>query len=342
MSAKKSFNGAVCFEAALTGLTLLFLMVPVIQMVITAFTVNAFRGIKSGLTTQWLVKVLELYGDTIVRSLGLALMTLIVCVIVGVPAAWVLVREQRKRWAAFVEEAFILPLSMPGLAVGLGILLIWGGFSYFRQSIFFLLAGHVMFCLPFMVRSVTAVLRVEPLSQYEEASATLGASAWTTFRRVVVPVAMPGILAGALMVVTVSLGEFNISWMLQTPYTKTLPVGLADSYASMRLEVRLHIHLLCHLSAASHAHAETSGTPEQTPCAQKQIRTGKEYGSEPQSGTGVCLDRTQKRQQALWRDTGAYPLFAHDGSRLPYRAAGTFRLRQNNAAAHDCGPGNSR
>ena len=175
-------------------------MVPVIQMVITAFTVNAFRGIKSGLTTQWLVKVLELYGDTIARSLGLALMTLIVCVIVGVPAAWVLVREQRKRWAAFVEEAFILPLSMPGLAVGLGILLIWGGFSYFRQSIFFLLAGHVMFCLPFMVRSVTAVLRVEPLSQYEEASATLGASAWTTFRRVVVPVAMPGILAGALMV----------------------------------------------------------------------------------------------------------------------------------------------
>ena len=48
---------------------------------------------------------------------------------------------------------------------------------------------------------------------------------------------MPGILAGALMVMTVSLGEFNISWMLQTPDTKTLPVGMADSYASMRLEV---------------------------------------------------------------------------------------------------------
>lgn len=237
MSAKKSFNGAVCFEATLTVLTLLFLMIPIAQMVLTAFTVNAFRGVKSGLTTDWLFKVLELYGDTIIRSMGLALMTLVVCLLVGVPAAWVLVREQKKRWAGFIEEAFILPLSMPGLAVGLGILLIWGGFSYFRQSIFFLLAGHVMFCLPFMVRSVTAVLRVEPLSQYEEASSTLGANAWTTFRRVVVPVAMPGILAGALMVVTVSLGEFNISWMLQTPYTKTLPVGLADSYASMRLEV---------------------------------------------------------------------------------------------------------
>ncbi len=39
------------------------------------------------------------------------------------------------------------------------------------------------------------------------------------------------------MVVTLSLGEFNLTWMLHTPLTKTLPIGLADSYASMRLEV---------------------------------------------------------------------------------------------------------
>ena len=39
------------------------------------------------------------------------------------------------------------------------------------------------------------------------------------------------------MVVTLSMGEFNITWMLHTPETKTLPVGLADSYASMRLEI---------------------------------------------------------------------------------------------------------
>ena len=37
--------------------------------------------------------------------------------------------------------------------------------------------------------------------------------------------------------VTLSLGEFNLTWMLHTPLTKTLPVGLADSYASMRLEI---------------------------------------------------------------------------------------------------------
>ncbi|NEW98681.1 ABC transporter permease subunit, partial [Rhodopseudomonas sp. BR0G17] len=68
-------------------------------------------------------------------------------------------------------------------------------------------------------------------------AASLGASPARRFVDVIVPNAMPGILAGALMVVTLSLGEFNLTWMLHTPLTKTLPVGLADSYASMRLEV---------------------------------------------------------------------------------------------------------
>lgn len=237
MAQKKSWTGVQIAQAVLTGLTLLFLMIPIVQMCFTAFMKNAFRGFKAGFTTEWIEKVLELYGDTIVRSLGIAVAALVLCVVIGVPAAWILVREQRKRWAALVEEALILPLSVPGLAIGLGILLIWGGITSLRQSNLFILCGHVMFCLPFMVRSVMAVLRVEPIDAYEEASATLGASPWTTFLKVVVPVAMPGILAGALMVMTVSLGEFNISWMLQTPDTKTLPVGMADSYASMRLEV---------------------------------------------------------------------------------------------------------
>ena len=48
---------------------------------------------------------------------------------------------------------------------------------------------------------------------------------------------MPAILAGSLMVFTLSVGEFNLTWMLHTPLTRTLPVGLADSYASMRIEI---------------------------------------------------------------------------------------------------------
>ena len=88
-----------------------------------------------------------------------------------------------------------------------------------------------------MVRSVMAVFAAIDVKTLDESAASLGASPWRRFRDVIVPNARPGILAGALMVVTLSLGEFNLTWMLHTPLTKTLPVGLADAYASMRLEV---------------------------------------------------------------------------------------------------------
>src|SRR4029077_5141877 len=82
-----------------------------------------------------------------------------------------------------------------------------------------------------------AVFGAIDVKTLDEGAAALGAWSWQRFRDVIVPNAAPGILAGSLMVVTLSLGEFNLTWMLHTPLTKTLPVGLADSYASMRLEV---------------------------------------------------------------------------------------------------------
>jgi putative spermidine/putrescine transport system permease protein len=97
--------------------------------------------------------------------------------------------------------------------------------------------GHVLFTLPFMIRSVLAVMMAVDLKTLEEAAASLGASFGERFTTVVLPNVRPGIVAGALMVVTLSMGEFNLTWMLHTPLTKTLPVGLADSYASMRLEI---------------------------------------------------------------------------------------------------------
>jgi putative spermidine/putrescine transport system permease protein len=99
------------------------------------------------------------------------------------------------------------------------------------------LTGHVIFTMPFMVRSVMAVFATIDIRTLDEGAASLGASPARRFLDVIVPNAVPGILAGALMVVTLSLGEFNLTWMLHTPLTKTLPIGLADSYASMRLEV---------------------------------------------------------------------------------------------------------
>lgn len=219
-----------------TLLVAAFLIVPALLSMMAGVTANYFRGIRSGVTLQWVVQVWDLYADTIARSFTIALAALAVTLIVGIPAAYALHRRSGK-FSRAVEEIITLPLAIPGLAIALALLLTYGGFGDFRRSWLFILTGHVVFTLPFMVRSVMAVFASIDVKTLDEGASSLGASPWRRFYDVIVPNAKSGILAGALMVVTLSLGEFNLTWMLHTPLTKTLPVGLADSYASMRLEV---------------------------------------------------------------------------------------------------------
>lgn len=219
-----------------TLLVAAFLVVPAMLSITAGVTVNYFRGVQSGLTLQWVIQVWQLYAGTILLSFQIAFATLAITLLVGVPAAYAL-HVRGGRLSRLIEEIITLPVAIPGLAIALALLLSYGGFGDFRRSWLFIVAGHVVFTMPFMVRSVMAVFSTIDIKTLDEGAASLGAEPWQRFRDVIVPNAMPGILAGSLMVVTLSLGEFNLTWMLHTPLTKTLPVGLADSYASMRLEV---------------------------------------------------------------------------------------------------------
>jgi putative spermidine/putrescine transport system permease protein len=213
-----------------------FLVVPVAMSILAGLTVNYFRGIESGLTLRWVAEVWTQYHGSVFISLEVAAATLAITLVTGVPAAYALARS-KTRVARIVEELLVLPIALPGLASALALIVVYGGFTAFRMSIAFIIVGHVVFTLPFMVRSVAAVAASADLRVLEEGAASLGATFLQRFVTVVLPNLRPGIVAGALSVLTLSIGEFNLTWMLHTPYTKTLPVGLADTYASLRIEI---------------------------------------------------------------------------------------------------------
>jgi putative spermidine/putrescine transport system permease protein len=227
---------AKLLQLAVTLLACAFLLVPTLQSVLAGLTVNYFRGVSSGLTFKWIIEVWALYSGSIFLSIWLALACLVCTLIIGVPAAYALARHPG-RLSRMLEEFISLPLAIPGLALALALLQLYGGWRDFRISWTFILTGHVLYTLPFMVRSVMSVLAAIDFKTLEEGAASLGAPPYRRFLDIIVPNALPGILAGALTVVTLSIGEFNLTWMLHTPLLKTLPVGLADSYASMRLEI---------------------------------------------------------------------------------------------------------
>lgn len=223
----------------LTGVTLIvsvFMLAPIGLSVMAGLVNNYSAGLKSGLTLRWLQEVLEVYGSTVSWSLLLGLLCVLGNLLIGVPCAYALARSP-SRAARLFEELLTLPVAVPGLASALGLILTFGHMRDFRQSFAFILVGHMVFTLPFKVRTVSSAFQRNELLALDEAARTLGARFSQRFSGVLVPAVLPAIVAGSLMVFTLSVGEFNLTWMLHTPLTRTLPVGLADSYASMRIEI---------------------------------------------------------------------------------------------------------
>jgi len=211
-----------------------FLIVPVLISIIGSF--SGYWGMtmfERGLTLRWYSYVWENYSHTIKYSVIIAAATVVIDILLGVPAAYALSKE-RSRWSAGLEEVLSIPVAIPGIAIALALI---QTHNYLSGSWLFIVVGHVIFTFPLMLRAVTAALRTAKLTAMEEAAASLGADRRTRLLRVVVPNVRDAIIAGSLMVLTMSLGEFNLTFFLYTPLTMTMPVGLYESYASLRLEI---------------------------------------------------------------------------------------------------------
>src|SRR5260221_3870587 len=194
-SRRMTRTGSFYAQLAVTALIGAFLIVPVILSVVAGLTVNFFQGLKSGLTLRWIGEVWSLYSGTVYLSLLVAFACLGATLLLGVPAAYVLAKRQ-SRWTRLVEELLMLPVAVPGLATALALILLYGGFREFRTSWHFILVGHVLFTLPFMVRAVLAVLTSIDLATLEEGASSLGARFAQRFFGIVLPNCRSGILAG--------------------------------------------------------------------------------------------------------------------------------------------------
>lgn len=144
---------------------------------------------------------------TVLEAAGLTVFN----VVMGTTIAWVLVRE--RFWGAAILDVVIdIPFALPTIVTGLVLLLLYGPQSPLGVDVAFTqIAVGLAFAfvtLPFVVRTVQPVLE-ELDKDVEEASASLGASSLTTFRRVILPSLVPAIAAGAALSFARAIGEYG-------------------------------------------------------------------------------------------------------------------------------------
>ncbi len=179
-------------------------------------------------------------------SVRLAAATTAILLVVGLPIAYWLAFSPR-RWKFLVEAVVSLPLVLPPTVLGFYVLLAMGprsplGALYARLtggmlpfSFQGLLVASVLYSLPFTVQPVTAAFGAVD-RRLVEASWCLGVSRAATFRRVIVPLALPGIATGAILSFAHTLGEFGVVLMVGgniAGVTRTVSISIYDQVQAL-------------------------------------------------------------------------------------------------------------
>src|SRR4051812_11388861 len=190
------------------------------------------------------------FWSTVRNSLFLAITTATVVMLMGAVISWVVVRTKiRGRW--ILDNIASLPLVFPGLVLGLSIMICYLYLDIgVYGTIWIMLIAYVTRFLPYGMRYVsTSMLQIH--KELEESAAMSGASWGLTFRRVILPLLKPGLLAGWIYVVIVSIRELSSSILLYSPGTEVVSIMIWELWQNGQyvelsaLGVMLIIMLFC-------------------------------------------------------------------------------------------------
>ncbi len=211
--------------ALVTG-AYVYMLGPITVVLIEAFSASdRMQFPPTGLSFRWF-RELAGHGDFLGSfrvSLVLGLITMSAATAAGTLAAYGLIRFRRAGQEG-LETLLLAPLYVPRVLLGMALLLALSKL-HLAGSLAGMAVGHVLITLPFVVRTVSASLHgIDPA--VEEAARCLGATPIQAFRRVTMPLARSGIIAGAIFAFIISFSDVYLALFISGPDTITLPLRL--------------------------------------------------------------------------------------------------------------------
>jgi len=232
---------------SLALLTMGFLYIPLVGVAV--FSVNSARRglVWKGFTLDWYVKlfsnewILEASWNTLV----LAVVSTLVATVLGTVLAIGMDRFPWTRRTSNVLDVILhIPVVIPDIILAAALVVAFGILralsSMFEPGLLNMIIGHITFQIAFVALVVRSRL-IAIGHEIEEAARDLFASNWYLLRRIMLPLLMPGIVAGGMLAFTLSLDDFVISFFTAGPESQTLPLYI---FAAVRRGVTPQIHAL--------------------------------------------------------------------------------------------------
>lgn len=225
-----------------------FLYVPILILVLFSFNASRFGAGWTGWTLDWYRELLgdRRIADAFRTTLLIAIISTVVSTVLGTMLALAMERY-RFRGRNTVDASIYLPIVIPDIVMAVSLLAFFSLSFRFLNTTFGLglrtglgtvIVSHIAFNISYAAVTVRTSLRNFDM-RLEEAAQDLGATPWQTFRRVTLPLIMPGILGGALIAFTLSLDDFVVTFFTAGPGVNTLPL---EVYGRVRRSITPEIN----------------------------------------------------------------------------------------------------
>ena len=208
---------------------LVFLVGIVGSVLVNSFGTRWFgTWLPEGVTTRWYSQAWSEFGllQVIIVTLEVAAAVVVLSVLIGVPASYVLARRTFPG-KKLVYLAFLLPIMMPPITYGIPLATVLYKFNLAGNLSGVILANLVP-CVPFVILTMTPFIeQIDPA--IERAARMSGARTLSIFTRILAPLLVPGILAASILVLVRSVGMFELTFLTAGPDSNTLVVALFNS-----------------------------------------------------------------------------------------------------------------
>ena len=214
-----------------TAFVVILLMAPTLIVIPASFSnATSFQFPPKQWSLRWYERFFTSpeWLSSLYTSVELGLVVALIATILGTAAALGLAKvppSRRRLWQSFISA----PMVAPGIVVAIAVYAVFLKWGLTGSFVGFVLA-HTMLAIPLVVLTVTA-----SLSNYDRtlelASASLGASVFSSVRRFSIPLLAPGVLSGFVFALVTSFDEVVIALFLQTPELRTMPVQMYNAIA---------------------------------------------------------------------------------------------------------------
>jgi putative spermidine/putrescine transport system permease protein len=204
----------------------IFMLAPIVVVCLVAFTPEGYLSLPThGFSLRWFRAIANYpeFVDAFWVSLGLGALSSFVALLFAVPAALAIARY-RFRGCDALAALFLSPLMIPHVVLGIAFLRFFTTIGM-GGSFPALLVAHVVVVFPFALRLTLAAATGLDRS-LEMAAVSLGAGGWTLFRRVTLPLILPGVISGWALAFIQSFDDLTMTVFLAAPGTETLPVRM--------------------------------------------------------------------------------------------------------------------